>query len=100
MTGLQTDFYSIFTLGKVIWPAIFFTGPVDVVSGESDFIFCQSNCNMPRGQSALVLEILCPAAGAGSQTTINPRLGPAVNVHYEAPQPIQQIIQFMKHNSI
>jgi hypothetical protein len=55
---------------------------------------------MPRGQSALVLEILCPAAGAGSQTTINPRLGPAVNVHYEAPQPIQQIIQFMKHNSI
>ncbi|RDW65163.1 catalytic protein [Coleophoma crateriformis] len=88
----------VFTLGNPVAPATAFTGPVDVVNGENDFIFCQSNCNIPTDQSVLVLDILYPAASKGSQTVVIPGTGHAINVHYEAPAAYQQMLNFVRSN--
>jgi hypothetical protein len=88
----------LFTLSSGVEPAVSFTGPVSVVNGEFDFVFCQSDCNQPTDQSVLVLERLYPAAGNGSQTSIVPGLGHAINVHYQAPQVFQQMLDFVTDN--
>jgi len=64
-----------FTLTSPIAPASEFTGPVDVVNGQNDFIFCQSDCSYPTDQGAIVLSALFPAAKAGSTSYLVPGTG-------------------------
>lgn len=91
-------FGEFLTIGSVVKPAMNFTGPVNVVNGENDFIFCQSNCNLPTDQSALVLEALYPAASNGSQSAIFPGVGHGINLHYDAPKVYQHIFDFIAAN--
>lgn len=91
-------FGEFLTIGSVVKPATNFTGPVDVVDGENDFIFCQSNCSLPTDQAALVLKALYPIASNGSQSVIFPGVGHGINVHYDAPKVYQQILDFIAAN--
>jgi hypothetical protein len=47
----------LFTNGQFVAPAPGFTGPVDVVDGEFDLSFCQSNCLVPTNRAEAVLGI-------------------------------------------
>jgi len=86
----------LFTLVSVIRPAVSFTGPVYVIDGEFDFIFCQADCNQPTDQTTLVLESLFPSARKGSQTSIVPGVGHAINVHIQAPTAFKQMLDFVQ----
>lgn len=90
----------VITLGGVIAPATSFTGPVDVVNGLNDFIFCQGNCDYPTDQSAIVQPALFPNAAAGSQSIQIAGVGHAINAHYAAPQAYAQMIAFLQANGI
>lgn len=84
------------TLGSPVAPALDFTGPVDMVNGENDFIFCSSDCTMPVDQSKLVLEILYPARSKASESVIIPGLGHGINVHYRASLALKQMLDFVR----
>ncbi|KII91729.1 hypothetical protein PLICRDRAFT_123246 [Plicaturopsis crispa FD-325 SS-3] len=69
-------------------PATSYTGPVFVVTGDKDFIFCGANCYQSMNGSANLLEpskALFPAASSFS-TYIPVGTGHAVNQHFSAPE--------------
>lgn len=95
----QTYTYGeIFTLTSVIAPSPLFTGPVDVVLGEFDYIFAQGNAYYPSNQAALVQPVLFPNASNCSQSYVVPGAGHALNLHYAAAQMFDQIQRFVKDN--
>jgi pimeloyl-ACP methyl ester carboxylesterase len=78
-----------------------YTGPVNVVLGDSDLIFCQGNCYYPVDQAAVVQGALFPAANvAGSASYLVQGTGHAVNAHNNAPKAFAQMIAFVKNNGI
>ncbi|KAJ8103423.1 catalytic protein [Lipomyces tetrasporus] len=87
----------LFTITKPVEPAIGFTGPVDVVLGEYDMIFCQANCAYPSDQSVMV-QALYPAASNSSQAHIVPGVGHAINLHFQAQIAFDEIQEFVKSN--
>jgi len=92
-------FGEIFTLTGPVKPATQFTGPVDVVNGMNDFIFCQSDCNVPSDQSAAVQPALYPAANTtGSQSFQIPGVGHAINLHNAAPSAFAHTLKFVASN--
>lgn len=94
----QTYTYGeIFTLTSVIAPSTF-TGPVDAVLGEFDYIFAQGNAYYETDQAALVQPRLFPNASKGSQSYIVPGAGHAINLHYAATQMFDQVQAFVKDN--
>ncbi|KAK8161423.1 Alpha/Beta hydrolase protein [Phyllosticta citrichinensis] len=93
-------FGEFFTLGKVVAPATAFKGPVDVVIGQNDFIFCQGDCMSPSDQTAPVAGALFPAAGGKSDTFILPGAGHALNVHYGASRVFAHMNNFLKNNGL
>jgi len=98
----QKQTYSIgeiLTLTSIVAKAPAFTGPVDVVIGQNDLIFCQADCLTPVEQSAQVVPALFPAASAGSQHYSVPGVGHAVNSHYNATLAFKQMISFLKTNN-
>lgn len=90
----------LLTLGGIVSPSPSFTGPVDVVLGENDFVFCGGNCSIPSDQSALVTPAFYPAASKGSQHYLVPHAGHVINAHYAAPQAFAHMISFLKTNGI
>jgi len=95
----QTYTYGeIFTLTSVIAPSPLFTGPVDAVIGEYDYIFAQGNANYPSDQAALVQPALFPNASNGSQSYVVPGAGHAINLHYAAGLMFDQVQGFVKDN--
>lgn len=90
-------FGEIFTLGSAVKPAPSFTGPVDVVTGENDQPFCQSNCLSPTNKLLAVQPALYPNAKASS-TYVAPGVGHGLNLHYGALQAYQQIFGFISSN--
>jgi len=90
----------IFTLTSVIAPAVNFTGPIDVVLGENDFIFCQGDCTYPVDQSSVVRDALFPSSSSGSQYYLVNGTGHAVNAHYNAQKAFAQMINFSKASGI
>ncbi|KAK9489381.1 catalytic protein [Lipomyces doorenjongii] len=97
-TKQTVTFGEIFTVTKPIVSADCFTGPVDVVIGEYDMIFCQANCTEPSDQSVMVQPALYPAASKGSQAYIVPGAGHAINLHLEANKAFVQIQNFVRVN--
>ncbi|KAK9316491.1 catalytic protein [Lipomyces starkeyi] len=97
-TKQTVTFGEIFTLTKPIMPSECFTGPVDVVIGEYDMIFCQANCTEPSDQSVMVQPALYPAASNGSQAYIVRGAGHAINLHLGANKAFVQIQNFVKVN--
>lgn len=98
-TNKQTyTFGEIFTLTSVIAPSPSFTGPIDAVIGEFDYIFTQGNANYPSNQAALVQLVLFPNASKGSQSYVVPGTGHAINLHYNAGLMFDQVQKFVKAN--
>lgn len=90
----------LFTLGTIVSPSPQFTGPVDVLLGERDYVFCGGDCNYPSDQSALITPAFYPAASKGSQHYLVPGAGHVINAHYSAPQAFAQMTAFLKSNEI
>ncbi|MCJ1472372.1 hypothetical protein MMC13_001019 [Lambiella insularis] len=88
----------ILTLTDVYVPSANFTGPVDVVLGQNDFLFCGGDCTYPTDFSALVQPALYPSALGVSQHFLVPNCGHAINTHLAAPQAFAQMLAFLAAN--
>ena len=88
----------MFTLGMMLVPSPEFTGPVDVVMGKQDLIFCGGDCSVPIDQSAAVIQTFYPAASQGSQHFLQPSSGHFIAAHYTARQGFDQMVNFVKAN--
>jgi pimeloyl-ACP methyl ester carboxylesterase len=85
-----------FTLTGPVAPAAAFTGPVDIVNGQNDFIFCASDCGYPSDLGAQVLPALFPAAATGSTSYLVPGTGHGINAHTTTSQTYAQMLAFVK----
>lgn len=92
-------FGQLLTLGTIVAPSTKFTGPVDVVLGQNDLVFCGGDCTKPQDQSALVVPAFYPAAGP-SQNYIAPGAGHVIFAHYSAQKTFSQMIDFLKTNKL
>ncbi|KUI67224.1 hypothetical protein VM1G_02947 [Cytospora mali] len=90
----------LLTLGGIISPSTQFTGPVDVVNGENDLVFCGGNCLYPTDQNTAVLATFYPAASNGSQTYIAAGSGHAIAAHKSGPDSFKQMVQFLQANGL
>ncbi|PHH89930.1 hypothetical protein CDD83_4937 [Cordyceps sp. RAO-2017] len=90
----------LLTLGGIIAPSTRFTGPVDVVNGENDLVFCAGHCLYPVDQNKAVLAALYPAASSGSRTFIAEGAGHAIAAHKSGPESFRHIMQFLKANDL
>ncbi|KAJ5720783.1 uncharacterized protein N7483_008717 [Penicillium malachiteum] len=90
----------LLTLGGVLAEAPDFTGPLDVVLGENDFVFCGGNCTYPENQAALVESTFYPNAASGSQYYLAAGSGHAIAAHDSAGDSFDQMISFLQSNDI
>jgi hypothetical protein len=90
----------LFTNSQFVTPAPEFTGPVDVVDGENDLPFCQSNCLMPENKAEAVRGALYPNAGEGSSSYILKSAGHGLNLHYGAGDAYKHIFEFIASNGL
>ncbi|OTA98104.1 hypothetical protein M426DRAFT_70424 [Hypoxylon sp. CI-4A] len=90
----------LLTLGGIVAPSTEFTGPVGIVNGENDLVFCGGNCLYPTDQNAAALSIFYPAASKGSQTYIAMGAGHAIAVHKSGPDSFKHMIQFLLDNGL
>lgn len=90
----------LLTLGGVVAPSTAFTGPVDIVNGENDLVFCGGNCLYPTDQNSAALSIFYPAASEGSQTYIAAGAGHSVAAHKSGPDSFKHMIQFLQDNGL
>jgi len=88
----------LFTNTQFVSPAPEFTGPINVVDGEFDLPFCQSDCLVPTNKAEAVRAALYPNAGEGSAYYIAQGAGHGLNLHYSAPDAYQQIFGFIQNN--
>jgi hypothetical protein len=89
-----------FTLTEPVVPATSYTGPVDIVNGQNDFIFCASDCDYPSDQGKIVLDTLFPVAASSSASFMIPGTGHAINAHTTAPRAFSQMLDFVKLNGL
>jgi pimeloyl-ACP methyl ester carboxylesterase len=87
-----------FTNALVLAPAPGFSGPIDIVDGENDLPFCQSNCLNNGNRAAEVKGALFPAASAGSDSFILKGAGHGLNLHYGAKDADEHVAGFLAKN--
>lgn len=93
-----------FTVGELFTNSMFvrrageFRGPIDVVDGENDLPFCQSNCLVPENKAEAVKGALYPNANNSSMSYIAKGVGHGLNLHYIAGEAYQQIFDFLESN--
>ncbi len=92
-------FGELLTLGTIIAPSTLFTGPVDVVLGENDLVFCGGDCTKPQDQSAMVAPVFYPAAKI-SQHYIVPGAGHVIFAHYSVQKAFDQMTAFLQANGL
>lgn len=90
----------LLTLGGIVAPSTDFTGPVDIVNGQNDLVFCGGDCLYPTDQNMATLAIFYPAASGGSQTYIAVGSGHAIAAHKSGPDSFQQMVQFLQTNGL
>lgn len=90
----------LFTNSQFVAPAPGFTGPIDVVDGEFDLPFCQSNCLVPNNKAAAVKAALYPNAAASSTYYIAKGAGHGLNLHYSAKDAYAHIFEFVATNNL
>ncbi|KAI2625761.1 alpha/beta-hydrolase [Hypoxylon sp. NC1633] len=90
----------LLTLGGIVAPSTKFTGPVDIVNGENDLVFCGGNCLYPTDQNSAALSIFYPAASEGSQTYIAAGAGHSIAAHKSGPDSFKHMIQFLRDNDL
>ncbi|KAJ5667372.1 hypothetical protein N7507_003236 [Penicillium longicatenatum] len=77
-----------------------YVGPVDVVLGENDFLFCGGNCTHPQNQAALLRSTNYPNSSSGSQHYIVAGSGHCINAHNSASAGFEHMIKFLQSNGI
>lgn len=90
----------LLTLGGLVAPSAQFTGPVDVVNGENDLVFCGGNCLYPTDQNKAVLAVFYPSASGGSQTYIAAGAGHSIAAHKSGPDSFAHMVSFLQANSL
>lgn len=90
----------LLTLGGIIAPSTHFTGPVDVVNGENDLVFCGGNCLYPTDQNKAVLAVFYPTASSGSQAYISAGAGHSIAAHKSGPDSFAHMISFLQANGL
>lgn len=88
----------LFTNSEFASPAPEFKGPIDVVDGENDLPFCQSNCLVPENKAAAVKGALYPNAKWSSENFVAKGAGHGLNLHFVAREVYQQIFDFLRSN--
>ena len=76
-----------------------FTGPVDVVLGDRDYVFCQANCSYPTNQAQVFVNALFPAARSKG-TYLQPNSGHLIAQHYTAQQGFAHVLKFLQSNGL
>ncbi|PTB66987.1 alpha/beta-hydrolase [Trichoderma citrinoviride] len=90
----------LLTLGGIVAPSTQFTGPVQIINGQHDLVFCGGNCLYPTDQDVVALETFYPAAAKGSQTYIAAGAGHAIAAHKSGPDSFKEMIQFLQANGL
>ncbi|KAL7917295.1 Alpha/Beta hydrolase protein [Trichoderma austrokoningii] len=90
----------LLTLGGLVAPSTEFTGPVLLLNGEHDLVFCGGNCLKPTNQNALAMETFYAAASKGSQTYIAEGSGHAIAAHKSGPDSFKKMVQFLQANKL
>ncbi|PQE13612.1 alpha beta-hydrolase protein [Rutstroemia sp. NJR-2017a BVV2] len=89
----------LLTFGSFVAPQPNFTGPVDVVLGDRDYIFCLSNCSYPSNQAELFLNALFPNA-AKKATYLQPNAGHLIAQHYTAEDGFSHTLKFLQSSGL
>ena len=76
-----------------------YTGPVDIVLGQYDYIFCTGNCSYPTNQAEAFLSALFPNA-LHKGTFLQPDSGHLIAQHYSAGQGFTHSLDFLKSNGL
>ncbi|GKZ37618.1 hypothetical protein AbraIFM66950_009267 [Aspergillus brasiliensis] len=101
VAGKQTNTLGVLlTLGGLVTQAPNFTGPVDIILGENDLVFCGGNCSYPKNQASLYTSAYYPNASSGSQTYLAKGSGHCIAAHKSATSSFQQMIAFLQANKI
>ncbi|KAI0472764.1 Alpha/Beta hydrolase protein [Xylariaceae sp. FL0804] len=90
----------LLTLGGIVAPSTEFTGPVDIVNGQHDLVFCGGDCLYPTDQNVATLATFYPAAAPGSQTYIASGSGHAIAAHKSGPDSFKQMVAFLQANGL
>ncbi|KAL6873065.1 alpha/beta-hydrolase [Trichoderma novae-zelandiae] len=90
----------LLTLGGIVAPSTHFTGPVQIVNGQHDLVFCGGNCLYPTDQNVVTLSTFYPAASNGSQTYIAAGAGHAIAAHKSGPHSFHEMIKFLQANGL
>ncbi|KAI9808812.1 MAG: hypothetical protein M1827_007187 [Pycnora praestabilis] len=92
----------ILTLGSAPKMAPMFTGPVQIVTGAEDAIYCGGDCSatgMPNVTSIPAESAMAFPMASAFEAYIQPNTGHAINVHYNATAAYAVIQEFlMSHN--
>ncbi|KZT59596.1 alpha/beta-hydrolase [Calocera cornea HHB12733] len=89
----------LFTLGAIGGAASGFTGPVHVVTGDSDWVFCGSQCGIRPDGVHTILELVGPTVFPKSDdfSVYSPaNTGHGLNLHYTAPESYADIMGWLK----
>jgi len=98
MTKQTITFGELISLSSIAKPARSFTGPIDVVNGDSDGPSYPGNCTYPLNLAAAVKKELYPATSDKSQYFLAPKCGQRINLHYAAGAAYDHIQAFVKSN--
>ena len=98
-TRQTTIFGELLTFGSTVGPRPNFTGPVDVVLGQYDYIFCTGNCSYPTNQAQTFVNALFPAS-LKKGTYLQPDSGHLVAQHYTANQGFAHSLNFLKSSGL
>ncbi|PWN53405.1 alpha/beta-hydrolase [Violaceomyces palustris] len=91
---------SLFTIGTVSGTAKDFKGPVQVVTGAKDFIFCSSNCWNGDGSNKLEgVKDLYPAAKS-FDTLVPEAVGHGVTAHRAQPEISRMMLEFIMEKGL
>lgn len=98
-TRQTTVFGELLTFGSVIAPQPEFIGPVDVVLGQYDYIFCTGNCSYPVNQAQTFVNALFPAS-LRKGTYLQPDSGHLIAQHYTARQGFAHSLNFLRASGL
>ena len=90
----------LLTYNNIVAVSEEYSGPVDCVLGQHDFIFCGADCYNGGDQAAIFIKQYYPKAGKGSAHFIAPGSGHLVNAHLSAEQTYAHQLKFFKDNKL
>ena len=88
----------LFTNFMLIGKAEGFGGPIDVVDGENDLCFCQSNCLVPENKAAAVKGASYPYVKKSSTSFIVQGAGHGLTLRFVTGDAYGQIFYFLISN--